>query len=90
MHRLRKSTVLSLAFTITAVLCEFSPLRAQSGTTAQAHEQTASTTTKPQAGPKGCPTGKMRCLTAKDRWAAAIRNADRRAAYARTHGGKVK
>jgi hypothetical protein len=48
---------------------------------------------KPQAAkkpvvPKGCETGKMRCVTNDVRWQAAIKAADRRAANMRKQGGK--
>lgn len=47
---------------------------------------------KPQAAkpvvPKGCESGKMRCVGKDVRWQAAIKAADRRAANMRKNGGK--
>lgn len=59
----------------------------------QAQQQTqAVSKDKPQAAkpaaPKGCESGKMRCLTNDVRWQAATKAADRRAAHMRKNGGK--
>ena len=38
--------------------------------------------------PKGCESGKMRCVTNDVRWQAAIQNADRRAKDKKNNNGK--
>ena len=62
--------------------------------TAQEKAQAAASEQQPQAAkapiPKGCASGKMRCVTNDVRWQAAIAAADRRAKWAKSHGGKVK
>jgi hypothetical protein len=57
----------------------------------QAQQQTqAVSKDKPLAKPpvpKGCETGKMRCVTNNVRWQAAAKTADRQADHKRKHGG---
>lgn len=61
--------------------------KAQSTSSSQ---QTPEATAPAAKVPAGCASGKMRCLTMDARWKAAIAAADRRATYAKKHGGKVK
>ena len=61
-------------------------LRAQTGTAAQS-QSPDKPAAKPKV-PKGCESGKMRCVSNNVRWEAAIQADDRRAADKKKHGGK--
>jgi hypothetical protein len=66
------------------------PLNAQQQAQLKSSSQQSGQPAAAAITPKGCASGKMRCLTNDVRWKAAIAAADRRAAYAKKHGGNVK